>query len=290
MAGDWIKLQHATPDKPEIGKIAEILGIDPDAAFGKFLRWMIWADQNTDDGNAICVTTVTLDRVTYQPGFADAMAEVGWLTGESGNYSIPNFLRHNGKSAKKRAETAIRVKKHREKRDDCNAESVTPETQTKREKRNQRREEKSIKERESAHGEIDVPTLDEMTQEAEMRGIPADTAKACWEHYEGKNLWLNRHGRLINWRQCLITWQRNEEQKPAPKVHGTIRPESPWSIQQRINAITSDIESARNNDAFFDAVDGIRLDSDPMNEKGRNYVAKLKSQRAKLRDQLKGAH
>ena len=31
MAGDWIKFEIATPDKPEVWEIAESLDIDPDA-------------------------------------------------------------------------------------------------------------------------------------------------------------------------------------------------------------------------------------------------------------------
>jgi len=53
----WIKLEHATPDKPEIWEMAGILGIDPDAVLGKVLRAWIWADQNC---NASGVTSVTV--------------------------------------------------------------------------------------------------------------------------------------------------------------------------------------------------------------------------------------
>ena len=38
MAGDWLKVEVATPDKPEIWLIAEELQIDPDAVVGKLLR------------------------------------------------------------------------------------------------------------------------------------------------------------------------------------------------------------------------------------------------------------
>jgi len=38
MAGDWIKLEHTTPDKPEVFAMADTLGIDPDAVTGKLCR------------------------------------------------------------------------------------------------------------------------------------------------------------------------------------------------------------------------------------------------------------
>jgi len=122
MAGDWIKIQHVTPDKPEVFHIAEDLEIDPDAVVGKLVRIWIWADQQTYDGNAASVTSALLDRVAGVTGFAKAMQNCGWLVpsvdGKRG-FIFPNFERNNGKSAKRRALTSIRVESSR------NAASVT---------------------------------------------------------------------------------------------------------------------------------------------------------------------
>lgn len=115
MAGDWIKFEHATPDKPEVVRIAAILEIDQDAVIGKLLRLWIWADQQSVDGNALIVTTSFLDRITFCQGFAVALRQVGWLDGRDGHLLIPNFDRHNGQSSKQRANTAKRVKKSRQK-------------------------------------------------------------------------------------------------------------------------------------------------------------------------------
>jgi hypothetical protein len=120
MAGDWIKLQHATPDKPEVFRIGMELGIPPEHVSGCLLRVWIWADIQTLNGNGICVTGVTLDRIACYAGFAQAMKKVGWLIGDEANYSFPNFDRHNGETAKTRAQTRDRVQKHR------NAKTVTP--------------------------------------------------------------------------------------------------------------------------------------------------------------------
>jgi hypothetical protein len=67
MAGDWIKLQHATHDKPEIMKIAKSLGISTEAAFGHVTRVWVWLDQQSLDGHALDVTEKDIDaqlRVT----------------------------------------------------------------------------------------------------------------------------------------------------------------------------------------------------------------------------------
>ncbi len=119
MAGDWIKLQCTTPDKPEVFRIADLLNIDPDAVVGKLLRVWIWADQQTSDGNAVSVTHSLLDHVTGVSGFASAMLSVGWLIESENGFSFTNFDRHNGQTAKSRALTYKRVTKSR------NADSVT---------------------------------------------------------------------------------------------------------------------------------------------------------------------
>jgi hypothetical protein len=142
MAGDWIKVQTCTPDKPEVHQLAESLGIDPDAVVGKLLRIWVWADQQTIDGNARSVTKSLLDRVTSVSGFADAMLNVGWLTKTEAGFAFPNFDRHNGQTAKKRATGAKRVENHRKTgavkaSTECNARSVTEALPEKR------REEKS---------------------------------------------------------------------------------------------------------------------------------------------------
>ncbi len=82
MAGDWIKIESVMPDKPEVGVMAEELGIDHDAVVGKLVRFWIWADQQSVDGNALSVTQALLDRVTFCTGFTLAMEKIGWLVRE----------------------------------------------------------------------------------------------------------------------------------------------------------------------------------------------------------------
>lgn len=113
MAGDWIKVEVTLPDKPEVVRMAKMLGVDQDAICGKLLRIWAWADQNTINGTLIPVTCDFIDRATYCPGFSNAMKEVGWLEGEDGGLTFPRFDRHNGQTAKQRADTNRRVAKSR---------------------------------------------------------------------------------------------------------------------------------------------------------------------------------
>jgi hypothetical protein len=120
MAGDWIKLETVTPDKPEVLLMADLLGIAPEHVLGCLVRVWIWADQQSLDGNAITVTDSSLDRIARNAGVTQAMCDVGWVrklsTGKDGmpnTYSLPNFERHNGESSKKRALATKRVKRFR---------------------------------------------------------------------------------------------------------------------------------------------------------------------------------
>lgn len=109
MAGDWIKIERATPDKPEIAVMAAALKCDPDLVVGKLLRVWAWADENSINGNGIAVTSAFLDRIAHKKGFAAAMRKAGWLDGVDGALSFPGFERHNGDTAKARANGNRRV-------------------------------------------------------------------------------------------------------------------------------------------------------------------------------------
>jgi len=114
MAGDWIKFENTTPDKPEVIRMASLLKLDQDAVVGKCVRLWVWADQNSVDGEALEITADFIDRHVNKKGFAKAMKAVGWLDGEDGDYNFPGFGRHNGASAKARAESNRRVADKRE--------------------------------------------------------------------------------------------------------------------------------------------------------------------------------
>jgi hypothetical protein len=113
MAGNWIKFDTSTSDKPEVWAIAESLGIDPDAVVGKLLRVWAWFDDQTEKGNAPIVTRALLDRKVGVTGFVTAMVSAGWMVETDGLLTLPNFDRHNGQTAKNRVLTAKRVATHK---------------------------------------------------------------------------------------------------------------------------------------------------------------------------------
>jgi hypothetical protein len=126
MAGDWMKFEANTPEKPEVLAITIELGYeDPDLTVGKLLKVWRWFDQHTVDGNAVNVTATLLDRLIGVTGITKAMEKVGWLVIKETGLTLPNFDRHNGKTAKERALTAKRVASHKASKSG-NGVSVTP--------------------------------------------------------------------------------------------------------------------------------------------------------------------
>lgn len=135
MAGDWIKVEHSTADKPEVMRMAKTLKVEPEQVAGHLLRVWTWADQQSLNGHALNVTGIDIDRVARHAGFATAMREVGWLLGDDGAITFPNFDRHNGETAKKRSLAADRKRKERGKMSqESHAESVTREEKRREEK------------------------------------------------------------------------------------------------------------------------------------------------------------
>lgn len=103
MAGDWIKIETALPEKPEVIAIAAKLGIHEDEVVGKLIRLWRWCDQQLSSCHAANVTLLFIDRYIGAQGFAQAMVDAGWLMVVEDGLAIPNFDRHLSKGSKARA-------------------------------------------------------------------------------------------------------------------------------------------------------------------------------------------
>jgi len=154
VAGDWLKMESNTPEKPEVMAITVTMGWDdPDLTVGKLFRVWRWFDQQTTDGNAPRVTTALLDRIAGAPGFSEAMILAGWLTRMESGLSLPKFDAHNGASAKARAQGAKRASNFRStdlSNADSNADSVTESVTNALPREEKRREDKEQDQKHSA--------------------------------------------------------------------------------------------------------------------------------------------
>lgn len=221
MSSEWLKWSKGLTRKPEILQIAARLMMSPAAAAGTLMLAMEWLDDAVTEydefGNA-CVTLGALpvsfiDTVVGVSGFAESLAEVGWVRKTPQALVFVNAARHNGKTAKSRALTRDRVASLRAKRAEHNGNAPSVTT--------------SILTSQSGSGGAGGgerppgeprPTLDEWLKEGRDQhpGWPAGDCRLAWEHYE-KVGWKSSSGLPVKkWRMCIGTcFSRWADKHPA---------------------------------------------------------------------------
>ena len=109
----WIKMRTDLADDPAVIAMAGRLHCNEFMVVGLLHAVWAWADSHTTDGHAASVTAAWLNSRFRCDGLAEAMQAVGWLELDAAGLTIPNFDRHNGESAKKRALAAERKRRER---------------------------------------------------------------------------------------------------------------------------------------------------------------------------------
>jgi hypothetical protein len=153
MAGDWIKMRSNLWDDPRVTRLADLTDTSEAAVIGG-LYWL-WstADQHSTDGVMPGLSIKGVDRKTGITGFGQALCDIGWLQDGTDGVQIPNFVEHNGDSAKKRCQTAKRVAKSKT----GNGNSVTDLQQNS----------------ETGNAEVTLAALPE-TQKSEISALPRE--------------------------------------------------------------------------------------------------------------------
>ena len=122
MAGDWIKWQRGLSRKPEVLRMSAKLERSRHEIAALLMEVWEWTDEQVadpdEDGNAIVriesgQARAFIDHLTGLLGFADAMSAENWISFRSAHVAFPNWGRHNGKSAKRRALDAERKRADR---------------------------------------------------------------------------------------------------------------------------------------------------------------------------------
>lgn len=114
MAGDWLKVETITPDKPEVANIAHRLGITAEEAFGRLFRVWVWCQNVSVNGHVRVRDLSPIDRAAQREGFGQAMAEEHWIGKAPDGFVIPKWDRHLSKGAKKRVLDMERKRRERE--------------------------------------------------------------------------------------------------------------------------------------------------------------------------------
>lgn len=213
----WIKMRCDLTDDPAVIRMASLLKIDRFAVVGRLHKFWAWSDSHTVDGLVDWIDEHIVDELAAMPGFAKAMESVGWLEFREGAVALPKFDRHNGESAKKRADAAERQRLSRLNRTDEQKPSQENVTETKSasqprvtdvtKKCDQRREEKIREEIPpippkggkagaislttyltlcKAEGKKPIPEDDPVFAYASKAGIPQDFLRLHWLEFKDR--------------------------------------------------------------------------------------------------------
>ena len=228
----WIKIETNLFEKPEVVWLSKAMKVKPIVVVGALVRFWSVVDGLTEDGAVALYDGGMVDEVVGVKGFAEGMVKVGWLEVCDGGIVVPGFDKHNGRSAKRRAETAramnaSRARKREQERSHVLADSEQDCSQVlaEREQKVRPREEKSreILSRESisarAHARgsrpndvlFEVPGSGEVEQYGVQRGWPVEEVQK-WLLWQRQNGWRGRDGRpIMDWRASLELWMIRAE-------------------------------------------------------------------------------
>lgn len=108
-AGMWIEWEKGLPGKPEIGRIARMLGVTRLHAAAACMEVWSWAEEQTETG-IISISPEEISDAVRIPKIGEAMLAAEWLVQVPGGLAFPNWDRHNGQPAKRRALNALRMR------------------------------------------------------------------------------------------------------------------------------------------------------------------------------------
>lgn len=112
MAGTWIKMLTTLHDSHKVRRLSRLVGCDRFGVVGRLHRIWSWADEHTIDGRFIG-DIKDIDDIAEFDGFARAMIEIGWLAQIGDEITLIDFEKHNGETAKKRAQGAKSASRRR---------------------------------------------------------------------------------------------------------------------------------------------------------------------------------
>ena len=126
MAGLWIEWEKGLVRKPEVMRIARLMGCTPQHAAACCMMVWEWAEDVTENGMIPGVTAADVSFAAGVEGIGGAMIQAGWLLETDDAVVFPNWERHNGEPAKRRALDALRKRVSRRKKKMRRLESEYP--------------------------------------------------------------------------------------------------------------------------------------------------------------------
>ncbi len=229
----WIKVDCLLIHKPKVVKIARELNLKRETILGYLIKFWALADGITEDGRLDGYGPDDVDDLVGLPGFGRALEVIDWLRFNTRGAVLPRFDLHNGESAKKRANTSLRVSRHR--RLKCNAENVTNVTDTALSK-TLGREEKIRVDSESLppacaceDAPSQVPLLEEAFRLGREKGWSGDEIEKWW-------LWNTAKGvKLANWQASLELWMKRARPESSEPNSQAVKISAPPALEMDVS-------------------------------------------------------
>jgi hypothetical protein len=207
----WIKVDTTLVNKPKVVQISRNLKKKREETLGFLIKFWCLVDGLTEDGFLPGYDRVAVDDLVGLKGFAKALQVVDWLDFNDDGCVVARYDKHNGNSAKKRAEGALR--KARFVRNQSNkkvTQDALPSALP--------REDKSIDSRESIPGAgVCTPTREDSPSQIsssrpDIREALGLGGQQEWPEDEVEKWWLWNDARgwqgVVNWRSSLAMWMK----------------------------------------------------------------------------------
>lgn len=231
----WIKVDTTLVNKPKVVQISRILKKKREETLGFLIKFWCLVDGLTEDGFLPGYDRVAVDDLVGLKGFAKALQVVDWLDFNDDGCVVARYEKHNGNSAKKRAEGALR--KARFVRNQSNKKvthdalpSALP------------REEKIRIDSESLSGAPacaceDTPSQDSFRQVLEEALILAD--EAHWSKEEVEKWWLWNDARgwkgMVNWQSALAMWMKRARPESSEPNSQPVKISAPPALEMDVS-------------------------------------------------------
>jgi hypothetical protein len=236
----WIESHQSLGTHIKLRRLARTLGILKPQAVGHLYYLWWWALDGAPSGDVSALSAAELAEVSEWPGdpeaFLAALRDCGWLDPDGRIHDWEQYVgrilsfRENNRKRQRRRRKALRhgavtrdVRVTSRVRSDAVAGlqystvptvptlpvCVSPIVDTQPEDTHT----------EGTHTDSCWPTLDEVLQRAELRGIPKDCAEKWWHEHDARG-GCDRHGQpLKRWESALIafatSWRAVEAQQKA---------------------------------------------------------------------------
>lgn len=217
----WIKVDTTLINKPELVQLSRILRKKREEILGYLIKFWCLVDGLTEDGSLPAYDKAAVDELVNLKGFGKAMQVVGWLEFSDESCTLSRFEKHNGSSAKKRAENALRQSRFRNVKHNKRVTQTALQGALPREEKRRSNNSGELLPRVNALDGVTAtpplspPSLDAVYAFANGKGWQKDEVYKWWLWHDARG-WTEG-GRLVKWPSSLALWMTRVKQDDESK-------------------------------------------------------------------------